>query len=341
MVENLSHKRILIIKNRALGDAIIGLSTVSYLKQILPSSTLIYGVPSWVAPLFSQRRGAADEIYPFQLKSLSDSWNLLRDLKRLKIDYILELHQGGRTGKLFKLFEFLTRTPYFFHNHHQKSGGEVLDQGVRKAIIQRDLDGAFSFLVKYGYTGSPPHFQDFPPEMSLSEDKPDKKILFGIVATRDPKRWPISHYHQLAKLLEQELPDYKVLIPLGPEEKDKSLRDEFLNRGDLPNVEFLQLPLDKLPEAIKGSKLYIGNDTGLKHLAVALGMKTFTFFGPEEPLEWHPYREEDHPFFFVENLECRTRVAHYCALKECDSMICLNQILPEKVLEKVKTEIGL
>jgi ADP-heptose:LPS heptosyltransferase len=43
-------------------------------------------------------------------------------------------------------------------------------------------------------------------------------------------------------------------------------------------------------------RLFIGNDSGLRHMAAALGIKTLTLFGPENPVEWHPYKEEDGHF---------------------------------------------
>ena len=87
------------------------------------------------------------------------------------------------------------------------------------------------------------------------------------------------------------------------------------------------------------ANVYIGNDTGLKHLAIALGLKTYTFFGPEPPNEWHPYDQNSHPFFYIEDLECRTQNAHYCGLSECNSMICMDFKI-ESVYERVKGDLN-
>jgi heptosyltransferase-2 len=80
-----------------------------------------------------------------------------------------------------------------------------------------------------------------------------------------------------------------------------------------------------LAKELSKASMYIGNDTGLKHICIALGVKTYTFFGPEPPLEWHPY-------FYIEGLECRTRDAHFCGLSECESMVCLKDITVESCL---------
>ena len=39
---------------------------------------------------------------------------------------------------------------------------------------------------------------------------------------------------------------------------------------------------------LKGARLYIGNDSGISHLAAATGMPTFVLFGPTDPAIWAP-----------------------------------------------------
>ena len=97
------------------------------------------------------------------------------------------------------------------------------------------------------------------------------------------------------------------------------ISSEHLSKVEFPkNVEVLEEDLSKLPELFAQAKLYIGNDTGLKHLAVAMGMKTYTLFGPIPPNEFHPYSRREHPYFYREGLECRTVTAHFCGLSICD-----------------------
>ena len=145
-MSSFSPRTILVVKNRAMGDSIMGLSTLQWLKEAYPKTKIVYGLPSWIIPLYEKVETAADEYLNVDLKSLRDWYRLFRELKKLKIDHIHELHLAGRTNKFFKFFSKLTGTKYTFHNHHLKSGTDVHDQGVIKSLIQRDLDGARSFL---------------------------------------------------------------------------------------------------------------------------------------------------------------------------------------------------
>ncbi len=45
--------KILVIKNRALGDAILTLGAIQYLSALMPEAQITYAVPGWVDPLFS------------------------------------------------------------------------------------------------------------------------------------------------------------------------------------------------------------------------------------------------------------------------------------------------
>lgn len=329
-----------VVKNRALGDSIMGLSGVQYLRSIYPESTIIYAVPEWIAPLYKNTTTDADLIYPLKLKTLNDILNLYKDLINLKVDAIHEMHQSGRGSKVFSLFSFFKRIPYTSHNHHLKSGTKVIDQGVIKELIQRDLDGIYSFYGK----GEIPNFLDYEPKiMPKNKLGKEKTLIMGVVATRLTKMWPLSNYVELARLINKKYPEYKIVIPLSKSSEDEKLKEELL-KNDLPsNASIVHWPLDFLPTAFDQASIYIGNDTGLKHLAIAVGVKTFTFFGPEPAREWHPYDSKKHPYFYLEGLSCRTRAHHYCGLSVCDltegHMQCLTYFKPEQIFKEIEKEL--
>jgi heptosyltransferase-3 len=86
------------------------------------------------------------------------------------------------------------------------------------------------------------------------------------------KNWPLSSYLQLASFL-----PYPVEWTVGPEE-------------ELPQAVRFSNLLD-LARWIRGARLYIGNDSGITHLAAATGVPTLTLFGPTAPEVWAPRGE--------------------------------------------------
>ena len=333
-------RTIMLVKNRALGDSIMGLSAVSYLKLLYPENNIIYAVPQWIAPLYENSATAADKIYPLSLSTFRDILKLFSDLKRLEVDHIHEMHQSGRGAKIFKWISLLLGIRYTAHNHHLKEGTEVIDQGSIKPLIQRDLDGVFSFLGK----GDLPNHLNYPPEIhpNLKREKLPL-IIMGVVATRETKMWPLSYYLNLASLIQASFPAYKIVIPLSKSETDKKIKEELEGLGIPQNTQIVEWSLKDLPSYFSEASLYIGNDTGLKHLGVAVGIKTFTFFGPEPANEWHPYDSSLHPYFYLEGLACRTRIHHYCGLSICDlsvdKMKCLTYFSPEKIFSEIRNYI--
>lgn len=327
----ISPKNILIVKNRAMGDSVMGLATVSYIKELFPDANIYYAIPAWIVPLYKNVKTDVDAFVPLELKSLKGWWSLRKQLFPKSIDLIYEMHLSGRTEKFFGLYSKIYKIPYHFHNHHLKSGGPVRDQGVYKALIQRDLDGAFSHLSK---TAELPSYLKYLPKMDLKVPLKDRVIL-GVVATRETKKWPLAYFASLCHELIKLRASVEIIIPLSLNETDSLMESELKKEGLPENVKFIKNSLEDLPVELAAAHFYLGNDTGLKHICVALGVKTFTFFGPEPPMEWHPYDEKKHPYFYKDDLECRTVKAHYCALSICDSMLCLKEIYVKNVLEKV------
>ena len=46
--------------------------------------------------------------------------------------------------------------------------------------------------------------------------------------------------------------------------------------------------LGRLAALLQQAELYIGNDSGITHLAAACGVKTIALFGPTDPRIWAP-----------------------------------------------------
>lgn len=328
-------KSLLVVKNRAIGDTVMTLGTLQYLSNILPQTKIYYGVPSWIAPLYKNVHLSATEVLPLSFKNLDDWRNSHRLLKSKGIDHVLELFQSGRTNKFFTLWKYLGGPNYSFHNHHKKEG-LVFGQGEIKSNIQRDLDAAWTFFDTKN--PAPPSFLDYEPSLCPeSEIEKTNSILLGCVATRDTKMWPLQNYAEFTHIISKHFPDTRIVIPLGP--GDEAIRNALAPLVNA-NTNFLETPLEALPLELSKSLFYIGNDTGLKHISISLGIETFTLFGPEPPTEWHPYNKKNHDYYFKTPLECRTRQAHFCGLSVCDSMICLNEFTASDLFKTLEQRLS-
>jgi heptosyltransferase-2 len=121
----------------------------------------------------------------------------------------------------------------------------------------------------------------------------------------------------------------------------KGLRPRDGGKGDF--IHAAGLGVRELAAALSVCRAYVGNDSGPKHLAVAVGIPTFTFFGPEDPVEWHPYDRALHPVFFLPGLACRREdQGRWCGLQLCteERHRCMADLDPLEALGEFRRLTG-
>jgi ADP-heptose:LPS heptosyltransferase len=141
------------------------------------------------------------------------------------------------------------------------------------------------------------------------------------------KRWPLTRFISLAKRLAAQ--QNKLLIVEGPAELGLAaqIARELPAGAAIP----APLPLDMLGAAIAQSKAFVGNDSGIAHLAAALGIPAIVIFGPTLPQHWAPLG----PNVWVLR-DCSGCEA--CLTGE-DNHTCLDNITAEDVIRNLKFEI--
>ncbi len=94
------------------------------------------------------------------------------------------------------------------------------------------------------------------------------------------KNWPPDRFVDLARSLAQSM---RSLVVLGPAED--RLADKFA-RENLPVERGLGLPT--VAALARMSAAFVGNDSGVSHLAAAAGAPGVAIFGPTDPRRWRP-----------------------------------------------------
>lgn len=94
-------------------------------------------------------------------------------------------------------------------------------------------------------------------------------------------RWPLKNYIEVAKKLKEH--GETVLFILGPSE---SGWEQNIVKEGFPVVS--NISLLELGGILKLSKTVLCNDTGIMHIASAVGAKTVALFGETDPLQWKP-----------------------------------------------------
>jgi ADP-heptose:LPS heptosyltransferase len=142
------------------------------------------------------------------------------------------------------------------------------------------------------------------------------------------KNWPLENYIELARHLE-ELYRAEIWWLLGPAEVgwDRVLQKKIPQPRLLPD-----LPLRHLAAVLAELQLYVGNDSGVTHLAAALrGPAVAAIFGPSDPVIWAPQGKRS--IVITPEQPCAPCTAGRQI--DCGDPVCLSRLAPEKILAAI------
>ena len=165
----------------------------------------------------------------------------------------------------------------------------------------------------------------FPPaEISLNIC-PDFLIHPG--SGSSSKNWPPAYFAEVIQAFSQCNPG----LIIGP--ADRKVAEEILSfLGNKKIILLEQLSLLTLAAIISKVRVFLGNDSGISHLAAALGVPSFVIFGPTNANIWKPWGKRVEVFAPV--VSCAP-----CSDEErrnCLERICLKSIKPKEVAKKLK-----
>jgi ADP-heptose:LPS heptosyltransferase len=100
------------------------------------------------------------------------------------------------------------------------------------------------------------------------------------------KAWEVNSFVSLAEKLRSNH-RAQIIVPVGPADTAVS-EDYFQIQSSAESIPLHNLPLDELAAILKQCSLYVGNDSGITHIASAVGTPTVALFGPTDPRVWGP-----------------------------------------------------
>jgi heptosyltransferase III len=172
-------------------------------------------------------------------------------------------------------------------------------------LDREDRERGDDWLVEQGWTGSAPLIAVHPGAGSAV------------------KRWPLSRFGEVARRLRAQ---GELLILEGPAED--GLGCDLAVRLGSRSYLACQLPLRLLAAVLRHCSAFVGNDSGIAHLAAGLGVPSVVIFGPTAPHHWAPIGEHIH--VLRNTSDCRA-----CKPETDCTHTCLNNISPQLVLASV------
>lgn len=346
----ISPRKILAIKLRSLGDTILMTAALRELRYAFPAAQLHVVVLEQWAPLLYRFPGVS-KIWTYvrhneaaaRAKAVA---RLAVKLRREHYDCVVNFHASPSSSALAFATGARVRSIHF-HGHKDKnrfSTVEVPGKGQLFPVIERDMNAIRALDLDVPPGKLPKIFLEHR-ELDEGLDWLEGRgmsgslMTIGIGASRPTKSWQVDRYAQIASEWCEKTGGCALAVA-SPDER--AACDAFLNavKPGLNIGAETSLSIRKLAGVLHHSAVMVGNDSGPRHLAVAVGTPTVTLFGPEHPFEWHPYPANLHPHFFVEGLACRKDAdpgkPPWCGLHDClvERHQCMDRIGTEQVLSE-------
>jgi ADP-heptose:LPS heptosyltransferase len=137
----------------------------------------------------------------------------------------------------------------------------------------------------------------------------------------------LERFLTLARILQDRFGS-KVLILFGPAE-GLEVERVFERMDPQVYIQVKGLSLLELASVMGGCRLFIGNDSGISHMASALGIPTIAIFGPSDPIVWSPRGEK--VWVIRKGIPCSP--CNQERILQCTEIECLRGIGVEEVLK--------
>lgn len=267
--------------------------------------------------IFALSRGDIKKLYQkSKWKGIYRFWNLLFHLKKEKFDVALDFSLDHRYSLIAKFLGIRKRLGFDYKNRGRFLTHKIdLDGYSHKHVVEYYLD-----LLKILDIKAKSHSLElFISENNKAKSKNilsnrginDKDLIIGIAPGAGAswgkdaslKHWPAIKFAQLADRI---IDDFGAKVVILGDESEKPIADIIINSMHKKPVDLVGMTsLEELSAVINNLHILITNDGGPLHIAVALGKKTISFFGPVDPKVYGPYPpDEKRHIVLKKNLEC-------------------------------------
>ena len=306
-------KRVLVVRLRSIGDTVLTTPSLIALRRALPDAQIDVLLEPWVAPLLEDL-DVIDNVLTVPdglVKRLQTAW----DLRGRRYDAAINLHGGttatmltGATGARYRVgydgYQYS-----FLHTHRYPPAVDYWNSPVAHSAEQQ--------LALLGYAGI--EVRDRPKSRLTVTEKADAAIdqrladldrpiaLLHPAAAFQTKQWPTANFARTAEYL-AERGLHSVAIASRPENQVLEL---LKSESKVPLTTFNDLTLPEITALASRAHLFVGNDSGIAHIAAAVNTPSVVIFGSSNRGHWSPWTDAPHEIVFNE-MPCQPCPGYVC-----------------------------
>ncbi len=268
-------QRILFISLSNIGDAVMTTPALEQLHRIYPDALIDIVAGERSAPVFEHCPYRGEIILKDKKKRLRGYPDLLRQCRRHYYDLVVDLRTDG--------FSLLLRTA-----RRCQKGGRERPPGQHAVVEHLSTIGEITGPVPQPQTTI--WLSDVETEFAEATMAPlagMKCLAIGAGCGGPEKVWPAACFAELANRLQA---DYPAVVLLGGP-GDQKYSDAVGERLESHLLDLTgQTGILQAAAVIARCELFVGNDSGLGHLASAVRTPSLSFFGVGDPDRYHPWQ---------------------------------------------------
>lgn len=301
-IDRQSVRNILIRGTNWIGDVIMTLPAVAAVRKTYPDARITMLVKPWVAAVFDLCRDV-DEIFlyeqPGRYDGTSGIWRLARDLRERRFDIAVLLQNAIEAAIIARLAGIPIRIGY-----NSDARSLLLTHSVRRTkAIRRvhQIDYYVEMLKTAGFKSDgravklrlTPEYETLAEKMTADFGLQRANFICGLApgaAYGPAKKWLPERFAAVADRLAKE---HGAQVIMMGSAGDRTSLDAVQSFARVPLVNLAgKTDLKQAIALIAKCGLFISNDSGLMHVAGALGVPTVAVFGSTNPASTSPVGEK-------------------------------------------------
>lgn len=158
----------------------------------------------------------------------------------------------------------------------------------------------------------------------------EKVIGFQVGASTASRMWFPEQFIELGRKLVSAYPDLKIIVTGSPQERDYA--EKITNGiGERAIVSSGAIPLKYMPLLLLRFRALVTGDTGIMHMAIAVGTPVVALFSVADPKRSGPYYDMGKHVTIKKERTCDP-----CVSKKCKDQKCMRQITVSEVFDAVR-----
>ncbi|MBA3600869.1 MAG: glycosyltransferase family 9 protein [Acidobacteria bacterium] len=354
-------KRVLVVRLRSIGDTVLSTPSLIALRRFLPDAQIDILLEDWVAPVLDGF-DAVDNVLTVSRNDKKSRLETAWQIRRNHYDIAFNLH-GGTTATFFTfaggakyrvglasyqysfLYTHLAPSPLeFWQTEHAHSaeqqlallgfvGVPVCDRPKSRLVVTeqalKSLKEKFDAVKAQRREGAENFLSEINFDQSKIQNPKSKIALIHPAAAFDTKQWATENFARVAEFLrEKNLPAIAVAT-----EKERGVLETLKRNSRVPITIFDNLTLPEITALASRAKLFVGNDSGIAHIAAAVEAPSVVIFGSSNTNHWRPWTNARHEIIFAP-LPCQPCAGYFC--KEFGEPECIKRISVENVTDAIE-----